>query len=141
MNTRSLKFQLIVWYASLLAGGFVLLGAAAYVALERYLVGALKESQLRRARQIAQLAREESKKSLLSNVGSEIEARYAPGLNDRFVRVSRENGEVLYLSIRCRKPHLFSGPLYRHPFGLPARRPCGELRSATVARCYSRATL
>jgi heavy metal sensor kinase len=89
---------LIVWYASLLAGGFILLGAAAYVALERYLVGALKESQLRRARQIAQLAREESKNSLLSNVGSEIEARYAPGLNDRFVRVSRENGEVLYLS-------------------------------------------
>jgi heavy metal sensor kinase len=98
VNTRSLKFQLIVWYASLLAGGFVLLGAAAYMALERYLVGALKESQLRRARQIAQLAREESKNSLLSNVGSEIEARYAPGLNDRFVRVSRENGEVLYLS-------------------------------------------
>jgi heavy metal sensor kinase len=98
VNTRSLKFQLIVWYASLLAGGFILLGAAAYVALERYLVGALKESQLRRARQIAQLAREESKNSLLSNVGSEIEARYAPGLNDRFVRVSRENGEVLYLS-------------------------------------------
>jgi heavy metal sensor kinase len=98
VNTRSLKFQLIVWYASLLAGGFVLLGAAAYLALERYLVGALKESQLRRARQIAQLVTEKSKKSALSNAGSEIEARYAPGLNDRFVRVSRENGEVLYLS-------------------------------------------
>ena len=98
MNTRSLKFQLIVWYASLLAGGFVLLGAAAYVALDRYLVGAVKESQLRRARQIAQLVTEESKKSTLPNAGSEIEARYAPGLNDRFVRVSRENGEVLYLS-------------------------------------------
>jgi heavy metal sensor kinase len=98
VNTRSLKFQLIVWYASLLAGGFVLLGAAAYVALERYLVSALKESQLRRARQIAQLVTEESKKSLISNAGSEIEARYAPGLNDRFVRVSRENGEDIYIS-------------------------------------------
>jgi heavy metal sensor kinase len=98
VNTRSLKFQLIVWYASLLAGGFVLLGAAAYVALERYLVGALKESQFRRARQIAQLVTDESKKSQLSNAGSEIEARYAPGLNDRFVRVSRQNGEVVYLS-------------------------------------------
>jgi heavy metal sensor kinase len=98
VNTRSLKFQLIVWYASLLAGGFVLLGAAAYAALERYLVGALKESQFRRARQIAQLVTEESKKSQLSNAGSEIEARYAPGLNDRFVRVSRQDGEVVYLS-------------------------------------------
>jgi heavy metal sensor kinase len=89
---------LIVWYASLLAGGFVLLGAAAYVALEHYLVGALKESQFRRARQIAQLVTEENKKSQLSNAGTEIEARYAPGLNDRFVRVSRQNGEVVYLS-------------------------------------------
>jgi heavy metal sensor kinase len=98
VNTRSFKFQLIVWYAGLLAGGFILLGTAAYVALERYLVGAVKESQLRRARQIAQLVTEESKKSQITNVGNEIEARYAPGLNDRFVRVSRESGEVLYLS-------------------------------------------
>src|SRR5690242_1864354 len=98
MNTRSLKFQLIVWYASLLAGGFVLLGAAAYAALEHYLISALKESQFRRARQIAQLVTEESKKRLVANVGSEIDARYAPSLNDRFVRVSRENGEVVYLS-------------------------------------------
>jgi len=98
VNTRSFKFQLIVWYAGLLAGGFILLGTAAYVALERYLVAAVKESQLRRARQIAQLVADESKKSLITNVGDEIETRYAPGLNDRFVRVSRESGEVLYLS-------------------------------------------
>jgi hypothetical protein len=98
VNTRSLKFQLIVWYASLLAGGFVLLGAAAYVALEHYLVGAVKESQLRRARQIAQLVTEESKKSAVAKMGDEVEARYAPGLNDRFVRVSRPTGEVIYLS-------------------------------------------
>ena len=98
MNTRSLKFQLIVWYASLLAGGFALLGAAAYVALDHYLVSALKESQFRRARQIAQLVTEESKKFVISNVGGEIETRYAPSLNDRFVRVSRENGEVIYIS-------------------------------------------
>jgi len=98
VNTRSLKFQLIVWYASLLAGGFVLLGAAAYLALEKYLVGALKESQMRRGRQIAQLVTEESKRHEVSNVGSEIDTRYAPSLNDRFVRVSRQNGEVIYIS-------------------------------------------
>jgi len=98
VNTRSLKFQLIVWYASLLAGGFVLLGAAAYVALQSYLVSALKESQLRRARQVAQLVTEASKKSAVTNVAEEVESRYAPGLNDRFVRVSRENGEIIYLS-------------------------------------------
>ncbi len=98
MNTRSIKFQLITWYASLLGGGFLLLGAAAYVALQSYLISALKDSQLRRARQVAQLVTEESRKSAVANVGEEVETRYAPGLNDRFVRVSRENGEVIYLS-------------------------------------------
>jgi len=98
VNARSIRFQLIVWYASLLLGGLLVLGAAAYVALERYLVSALRESQMRRARQIAQLVTEGSKKSVVAKVGGEIEARYAPSLNDRFVRISRENGEVLYLS-------------------------------------------
>ena len=98
MNTRSLKFQLIVWYASLLAGGFILLGAAAYVALQTYLINAIKESQLRRARQVAQLVTEDSRKSAVATVGQQVEARYAPALNDRFVRVSGQNGEVIYLS-------------------------------------------
>lgn len=98
MNTRSLKFQLIVWYAGLLAGCFMLLGGAAYLSLENYLVGALKASQLRRGRQIAQLVMEESRRQSLWNVGKEVEARYAPGINDRFVRVSRNDGEVIYIS-------------------------------------------
>ena len=30
MNTRSLRFQLIAWYAALLTGCFALIGAATY---------------------------------------------------------------------------------------------------------------
>ncbi len=98
MNTRSLKFRLLMWYAGLLAGCFALIGAATYAALQGSLTGALKESQLRRARQIAQLLREELQHQGEGRVGDEIEARYAPGLNDRFVRVTRGDGVVLYLS-------------------------------------------
>jgi heavy metal sensor kinase len=98
MNSRSLKFQLIVWYAGLLAGCFVLLGAGAYFVIEGYLVRSLKQSQFRRARLIGQLVIDESKHDRLSDVGSEIETRYAPGINDRFVRISNGNGEVLYSS-------------------------------------------
>ena len=64
MNTRSLKFQLIVWYAGLLAACFVLLGAITYLVLQNSLTGALKESQWRRARQIGQLLREEIAQTL-----------------------------------------------------------------------------
>ncbi len=98
MNTRSLRFQLIVWYASLLSGGFLLIGIATYFALAGYLERDLKGSQLRRARQVAQ--------TLLANLGhqneaqaaEEIEILHAPGLNNRFVRVTRGDGKVLYVS-------------------------------------------
>ncbi|HWH69166.1 MAG TPA: hypothetical protein VNT26_07260, partial [Candidatus Sulfotelmatobacter sp.] len=69
MNTRSLKFQLIAWYAGLLLGCFALLGVVTYGALQRSLVGALKENQMRRARQIAQLLREEIQRHTEGRVG------------------------------------------------------------------------
>src|SRR5208282_4626254 len=98
MNTRSLKFQLIAWYAALLAGGFLVLGAITYLVLQGSLVGALKESQLRRARQVSQLLRDEIQSHRQAETGAEVETRYAPGLNDRFVRISRRDGSLLYLS-------------------------------------------
>ncbi|MGO8928561.1 MAG: sensor histidine kinase [Limisphaerales bacterium] len=98
MNTRSLRFQLVAWYAALLTGCFVLIGAVSYMVLQSSLVGALKENQLRRARQIGQLLLEEIPGRGEARVGDEIEGRYAPGLNDRFVRVSRRDGGLLYVS-------------------------------------------
>ncbi len=98
MNTRSLKFQLVGWYAGVLLGGFALLGVVTYLALQNSLVSALKETQLRRARQIAQLLREEIGRPQQGQVGREVEARYAPEVNNRFVRISRRDGTLLYLS-------------------------------------------
>ncbi len=98
MNTRSLRFQLIAWYAGLLTGCFALIGLATYLVLQTSLVGALKENQLRRARQICQLVLEEAPRDGEARVGEQIEARYAPGLNDRFVRVTRSDGSALYRS-------------------------------------------
>lgn len=98
MNTRSLKFQLIAWYAGLLTACFGLLGVVTYLALQNSLVGALRESQLRRARQVAQLLSEEVGHRSETQVGEEIEARYAPGLNGRFVRITQQDGAVFYLS-------------------------------------------
>jgi heavy metal sensor kinase len=98
VNTQSLRFRLIGWYACLLLGCFVLLGVATYLALRTSLVSAVKENQLRRARQIAQLLREGIERQNQGQVGREIEARYAPNANDRFVRISQRDGVLLYLS-------------------------------------------
>ena len=98
MNARSLRFQLVAWYAGLLTGCFALIGMATYFVLQTSLVGALKDNQLRRARQIGQLVLEEITRRNETGVGEQIEARYAPSLNDRFVRVTRSGGGVLYQS-------------------------------------------
>jgi heavy metal sensor kinase len=98
MNIRSLKFRLIAWYAGLVSACLGLLGVMTYFALQSSLVSALKESQLRRARQVAQLLSEELEHRIERQVGGTIEARYAPGLNGRFIRITGRDGAVLYLS-------------------------------------------
>ena len=98
MNLRSLKFQLIGWYAGLLLGLFAVLGVSTYWALRTSLVSALKENQMRRARQVGQLLREETQRLNKARVGEEIQARYAPDLNERVVRITAQDGSLLYLS-------------------------------------------
>jgi heavy metal sensor kinase len=98
MNPRSVRFQLIGWYAGVLLGMFCVLGVSTYLALRTSLVGSLKENQLRRARQIAQLLRQEAQREKENHVGEEIQTRYAPDLNDRFVRITAKDGVTMYLS-------------------------------------------
>jgi heavy metal sensor kinase len=98
MNTRSLKFQLLGWYAGVLLGLFGLLGVSTYWVLRSSLAGSLRENQFRRARQIGQLLREEVQRGDEAGVGREVQGRYAPDLNDRFVRIARWDGGLLYLS-------------------------------------------
>jgi heavy metal sensor kinase len=98
MNTRSLRFRLVAWYAGLLTGCFLLIGAAAYVVLEHSLIGALRETQSRRARQIGQFLLEEIPLQSEAKLGDQIDDRYAPNFNDRFVRVTRGDGGLLYVS-------------------------------------------
>ncbi len=98
MNTRSLRFQLVAWYAGLLAGCFALIGVATYLVLQNSLIAALRETQMRRGRQVAQLLAEQIQNHQAAHVGQEVEVRYAPGANDRFVRVTRGDGTTLYVS-------------------------------------------
>jgi heavy metal sensor kinase len=98
MNTRSLRFRLVAWYAGLLTGCFVLIGAAAYVVLQHSLVSTLRETQSRRARQIGQFLLEEIPLQSEARLGDQIDDRYAPNFNDRFVRVTRGDGGLLYVS-------------------------------------------
>ena len=53
MNTRSLSFRLVTWYAGVLTLVFILLGALTIILLREYLESNVLDTQARRARQIA----------------------------------------------------------------------------------------
>jgi heavy metal sensor kinase len=98
VNTRSIRFRLVVWYAGLLTVIFVLLGALMFFQLKGYLENNLLESQARRARQIAETLLVNVKQTGEPYVASQVRALYAPELSDRFIRITRSDGTVLYVS-------------------------------------------
>jgi len=97
VNTRSIRFQLITWYAGLLVIVFLVLGIAGYFGLRHYLRVTVEETLTKRAHQIVS--------TLGADVGKndtfiieDIETHYAPEINDRFLRITRGDGSILYTS-------------------------------------------
>lgn len=98
MNARSIKLRLVVWYAGVMTVVFVLLGGLMYVGLKMYLEKSLSEDQIRRAQQIAGTLVANLGKTGEAHVVNEINSWFAPETNDRFIRITRGDGTVLYLS-------------------------------------------
>ena len=95
MNTRSLKFRLVVWYAGWLTLLFVVFGIFVYDSLGHYLKRYLREALARRARQVAELVQ----RSPLGwdALGLDIHHTFAPEINNRLTRVAVD-GVVRYVS-------------------------------------------
>lgn len=98
MNTRSISFRLVAWYAGLLTGIFLLLCAVLYFDLRHFLEKDLRETQSRRARQIANTLLVHVKQTGEPYVASQTKAWYEPEINDRFIRITRADGTLIYAS-------------------------------------------
>jgi heavy metal sensor kinase len=97
MNTRSLRFRLVSWYALWLGAVFAVAGVLLYLGLRQYLEHNLAETQARRAERIALLVlRVEASPD--RSLPAAITADFAPEASGRFVRVARSDGTVLYES-------------------------------------------
>lgn len=98
MNTKSLRFRMTMWYAGLLFAALVMFGLTVYFGLQRHLNVEMNESLVRQARTIGD--------EVLVNVAArgtkyavtEIDESYEPEVNGGFIRVTREDGTVLYHS-------------------------------------------
>ena len=98
MNPRSIRFRLAAWHVVFSATIFMLLGGLLFVQVRAYLKSTILETQSRRARQIGETLVANIPRTGEAYVGSQIETLYAPELGDRFIRVSRSDGTVLYRS-------------------------------------------
>ena len=98
MNTRSLSFRLVTWYAGLLTLVFVMLGALTLIVLRQYLESNVLDTQVRRARQIVDTLVAAVSRTGESGMAREVEELYAPEANERFIRITRGDGHVVYAS-------------------------------------------
>ncbi len=98
MNTRSIRFRLIGLYAGLLALVMLLFGAYMHARVDHFLRSTVQAALDHRAQQIAHDIVPEVPQRGEGYIGAEIEKRFAPAINDKFVRITRRGGEVLYLS-------------------------------------------
>jgi len=98
VNTRSLRFRMTAWYASLLAGALVLFSASVYVGLHRYLDLSLRRLLTEQAQSIGGELLIQLPQKGPDWLKSEINEHYAPSENARFIRVNRNDGGLVYLS-------------------------------------------
>jgi heavy metal sensor kinase len=98
VNSRSLSVRLVTWYAGVLTAVFVLLGALTFISLRHYLEANVLDNQARRARQIAATLVARSSRESDGAIGDQVENLYSPESNDRFIRITRADGTVVYSS-------------------------------------------
>jgi heavy metal sensor kinase len=98
VNTRSLSFRLVTWYAGVLTLVFVVLGSLTLIFLRHSLDSGVLDTQARRARQIADTLIASVDRTGEAVMTRQVEELYAPVVNDRFIRVTRTGGGVLYVS-------------------------------------------
>jgi heavy metal sensor kinase len=98
MNLRSISFRLVAWHAGFLAGIFVLLCVLLYLDLRHFLENDLRASQLRRTLQIANTLLVHVKETGEEAVASQTRDWYQPEANDRFIRITRADGLLVYAS-------------------------------------------
>src|SRR5580692_4935546 len=121
MNTRSIRFRLVAWYAWVLMAAFVLLGGLMYAGLKMHLEQSLGQSQTRRAAQIADTLLANINETGEAHVVTEINSWFAPETNDRFIRITRADGSELYVSSNP-KDQSFDArqvPAFRDAGGMP----------------------
>jgi heavy metal sensor kinase len=98
MNPRSLAFRLTALYTLLLGATFVLVATATFYGLQHYLRSNARDSLRRRATEVEQILLRAPTDAADGVIAQEIELHLAPEANNRFIRVTRIPGKLVFLS-------------------------------------------
>jgi heavy metal sensor kinase len=98
VNSRSIKIRLVGWYAGLLTCIFLLLCASLYLDLRNFLENTVRDAQTRRSHQLANAILVHVQQVGEAETIRQIKEWYAPERNDRFIRLSRADGSLVYRS-------------------------------------------
>jgi len=98
VNIHSIRFRLTAWYAGLLAGALLLFAVSVYVGLKQYMVGSMSRTLAEQSRSIGTELLSEFPSKRPHWLNEEIEEAYAPEANETFIRVTRSDGAVVYVS-------------------------------------------
>jgi heavy metal sensor kinase len=96
VNARSISFRLVVWYAGLLAVIFSALFALLYLNVRLFLINDMSQSQTRRVQQVASLLLASPTQN--AQIATQAKELFQPEANARFIRISKANGTVIYVS-------------------------------------------
>lgn len=77
---------------------FICFGGYIYWGFKQYLIRSLQQTLIRRAHQIASTILADVPQEGEDYIRNEIQARYAPELNERIIRITDESGRVIYAS-------------------------------------------
>jgi len=98
INTRAIHFRLILWYSGLITAVLIAFGAYVYRGVELRLYADAKQILDRRAYQIATDILPRIVTDPPAVVTEEIHDIYSPETTDRFIRISRLDGTIFYVS-------------------------------------------
>ena len=98
MNPRSLAFRLTAWYTLLLGATFILVAVVTFYGLQHYLRSNARDALKRRATEVEQILARAPADAADAAIAQEIEVHLAPEANNRFIRITRIPGQVVYLS-------------------------------------------
>lgn len=111
MNTRSIHFRLILWYSSLVVLVSLAFGAYIYRGVEIWLYNEMEHTLTRRALQISANILTRVPVPPPEAIATQIHSVYSPEANNRFIRILRSDGSVLYVSGRPKDDSFNPGAL------------------------------